>query len=975
MPVLLVGFAFSLCSARLPAEDERPASARPPTTAQAWTLPDALLALRRNPDNVYLQYVALQLARAADRVDEVVEVIDSGQSLLGEFDFSDFNGAGEDVFPMLNGMEGRHRQLQTEIMQSKPQGENADGPPPPQAEPVPFGRPVAPAESPPILPYGPTPPSEPEDPEAADVDPVDSELITPPLRVTPRSPYYAQPTPPAYSPPRSAIPNSLPSPALSPAFSADPIRADAESRPAGETTGSTTGSRSWEEMLAERVAAGHKAEVSPLAMAVPADQYFAVVGSLGELLDASGVWVDQVFADRAGSAKTGEPLRRLMRQLAIQSDATSRPVFEAVVDEVAVTGSDLRFRNGGDVSVLFQVSQPAVFRFRMESLLATAEKSHPDAVRSTGKILGVDYTAVTTADRSVNVFSAYPKPNLHVRSNSKIALQRVLEAIAGKTADGAPVRRLGETAEFQYVRTLMPRGAEEEDCLIHLSTSFAERFAVAQSELLDKQRMAAYNHLRMIGHAAMLYRTQFGRPAESLEQLAESGCAPGVFGQDDLACPAGGTYRLAADGFTGVSSVFGSARHLTPSCEIPRAESAVEDPEQDPPPAESSPDVGGPLAVKIGLTPERCRMEVLLVLPVEASENNEILDFLGEPRPFHPLLNMQSDVFSIALKWNKRGLLQDDDWRRAAVGDLFEEEFDTKILEDFLTRGIGDQISLHLCDFEPPVGIDPQPTGMALMGALSIYLALVAPSYLEAPVDDAAAVDAFLGELDRVVSGVAQIGEIAGMRLGLDYYTSSSEGTLQNVRCIGLCLGPIRFRIFLVRLDKGLYVTNRRWILDELIAAQRQQAAAEAEGIVADPGPVAQAIVHFRPENAKKFLASVPLSRTENDRMACLQELCELSPLARALAARGEGPVTIQELRRQAEELGRVYVGCPDGGKHGISADGRQVTCSVHGSAAAPRQPFSSPDKEGPLSKISDATLEFSMSEEVLRGVLTIDRK
>ena len=58
----------------------------------------------------------------------------------------------------------------------------------------------------------------------------------------------------------------------------------------------------------------------------------------------------------------------------------------------------------------------------MDGFLAEAEKSRPDAVRSTGKIGAVEYVSITTPDRAIHVFSAYPKPNLHVRGNSKIRL-------------------------------------------------------------------------------------------------------------------------------------------------------------------------------------------------------------------------------------------------------------------------------------------------------------------------------------------------------------------------------------------------------------------------------------------------------------------------------------------------------------------------------------------------------------------------
>ena len=44
------------------------------------------------------------------------------------------------------------------------------------------------------------------------------------------------------------------------------------------------------------------------------------------------------------------------------------------------------------------------------------------------------------------------------------------------------------------------------------------------------------------------------------------------------------------------------------------------------------------------------------------------------------------------------------------------------------------------------------------------------------------------------------------------------------------------------------------------------------------------------------------------------------------------------DLERAAGRLYGVYSFCPDGGHYEVSADGREVRCSVHGTAQAPRQ-------------------------------------
>ena len=107
-----------------------------------------------------------------------------------------------------------------------------------------------------------------------------------------------------------------------------------------------------------------------------------------------------------------------------------------------------------------------------------------------------------------------------MRGNSLAAFKRVLEAIAGKTADGKPARRLGESLEFQYIRTLIPRGAAEEDGLIYLSDPFIRNLVGPRIKLTEQRRVLVYNHLRMIGHAALLFRTETGRAPKSLAPSA-----------------------------------------------------------------------------------------------------------------------------------------------------------------------------------------------------------------------------------------------------------------------------------------------------------------------------------------------------------------------------------------------------------------------------------------------------------------------
>src|SRR5262249_37378158 len=206
---------------------------------------------------------------------------------------------------------------------------------------------------------------------------------------------------------------------------------------------------------------------------------------------------------------------------------------------------------------------------RMDGFLNNAAKAHPGAKRTAGKCGAVEYVHLETPDRALCVYSAYPAPDLHVRSNSQVALERVLAAVAGKDADGKAVRRLGDTPGVQYIRTLMPRGAKEEGGVGYLSDPFIRRLMGPAVKLTERRRVLCYDHLRMISHAALLYRTENGRAPASLEDLVKAECLPAKFNEGDFTCPDGGTYTLSADCRFGTCSHHGHAQFMTPCCEIP----------------------------------------------------------------------------------------------------------------------------------------------------------------------------------------------------------------------------------------------------------------------------------------------------------------------------------------------------------------------------------------------------------------------
>jgi hypothetical protein len=425
-------------------------------------------------------------------------------------------------------------------------------------------------------------------------------------------------------------------------------------------SGPTVKSHPWKTMLA-----GKTPDVGRLARCVPEDFYLVEFRSLVKLLEAmdqSDLWGTHLFSQATQEARTQLVGERLKKQLAVETNRLLRPFYDAVVAEVAVTGSDLYVREGSDVTLIFRFKQPEVFKARMDGFLASAEKADAGARRSEGKYLGVPFVHLETPGRGLHVYSAYPEADLHVRSNSRVALERVIEAIQGKNGDGKTVRRLGDTDEFAYIRTLMPRGAAEEDGFVYLSDPFIRRLVGPVLKLTERRRMICYNHLRMIGHAALMYRTEHGKAPTSLEELAKAGCAPGEFGKGDLACPDGGKYSLSPDGLTAVCSHHGTAHALTPCCEIPVQEVSGEEADEY---RAFLNDYNqywrtffDPIALRIQMTPKRYRLETIVLPLIDNTVYTTLAGLMGgKPEPLDALPVPRRNIFSVAARLNKRQLL------------------------------------------------------------------------------------------------------------------------------------------------------------------------------------------------------------------------------------------------------------------------------------------------------------------------------
>jgi hypothetical protein len=208
-----------------------------------------------------------------------------------------------------------------------------------------------------------------------------------------------------------------------------------------------------------------------------------------------------------------------------------------------------------------------------------------------------------------------------------------------------------------------------------------------------------------------------------------------------------------------------------------------------------------------------------------------------------------------------------------------------------------------------------------------------------------------------------------------DFYQMPIEGNAPQVRGYGVRLGPVKWRFVWARIGKAVYIASKPEILHDLAAIQSAD-----NDVPGAASPAAHALIRVRPQNWNRVLDNYRLGWEENHRVACLNNLGPLSSLARALAAAPNGaaePITDQRLQEMTARLCDAHYFCPDGGHYRLGPDGKAVTCTIHGSAQAPRQP-ATPAESGEVDRLmrefADLHVALSFLEDGLHAVVKIER-
>lgn len=267
--------------------------------------------------------------------------------------------------------------------------------------------------------------------------------------------------------------------------------------------------------LSERL--GVQAPSEPLASAVPADFYFVRAKSFAAFTEMLG-FVRGFGAPAAdlfdGASSERGTLQRYLAELGIETSDLSRVLGPEMVEDFAVTGSDPYVHEGSDVTLIFRLKSPLLFRAALAKSLATHGAAHGGTQSSSFAHEGVTVDVARSPDGRVRQHHAVVA-ELELVSNSPAGIRRVISAALGKSA------RLADEADFRY---MLARDAEvPADLLGFIGDRFVASVVGPVQKIAEARRQLALAELTSAPVAALLYGWVHGKSPRDEPELLRSG--------------------------------------------------------------------------------------------------------------------------------------------------------------------------------------------------------------------------------------------------------------------------------------------------------------------------------------------------------------------------------------------------------------------------------------------------------------------
>ncbi len=734
--------------------------------------------------------------------------------------------------------------------------------------------------------------------------------------------------------------------------------------PINRLPGPTIASLPYKDLLeARRVKHKGESKRHEIAQLVPENQYFIHFRSLDaatKLLDLSSQWGESLSRLFTISAQDNRVEQKLETQLCLQRDPMMKLFADKAISELAITGSDPFVLEGTDVTLIFRVKEPKLFQVAADGWLAAARKNHPDLAQQQFNYRGHKVAARYTTDRVVSSFVVMHGDYV-IYSNSHRAIRAAIDAATG----AAP--RLYDAADYQYVTSLLPPSDDDKSGYVYASEAFIKGLLSAPEKIAEKRRLECFNNLVMINNASLMYRMEYGKGPRTLNDLSEGR----FIDPAKIVCPHGGAYTIDADRDTCACSLHNRLKYLTPNCELPVYTVSSDEQAQYERYRQRYEQfwqsLFDPIAARITVSPQ-VKVE-LCVLPLANGSLYQSLrsNLAGKAAPIDTAHLASSAIVSIAAAPGRESLKS---MIKLLPGVTEALDADPTLAD---LKWLGDQTSLHFCDAETVLEIDPaklravdlplvQHVGVDQQAMVAGLLAAATmPTYLTIQVEDRDKAQRLLETMaQRVVRHNTQT---LGFPTSFDAYRLPDyKKHAQYVFSVQVYAAKLRLHMALV--GNQLVAATKPYILEQVIDAEANPAV--------EIGPAAQLLIRFNERALKRFKSQLELYWAEKSRLACHRSAISISNLITLYDA------PIDEAPKLAEAKYGVRYFCPEHGRFEFDTASDTVRCGIHGNRADSKQNYGLDEKSSFaqfLSTLNELVASVRFEDEALFATVEIIRR
>ncbi|MEX0866376.1 MAG: hypothetical protein WD030_03390, partial [Pirellulales bacterium] len=266
-------------------------------------------------------------------------------------------------------------------------------------------------------------------------------------------------------------------------------------------------------------------QIEPLAHHVPEECFYIRTGDY-----ANYVWMQTTLEEFGGDLAKMISHRSLdlntngksQDQLGLKETALSRMLGGTLITDVAVIGTDMFFREGPAMGILFEARNNFLLANNLNGQRQEAKARYEDAVEETIEIGGKKVSFIHTPDNRLRSFYIVDG-NYHLVTTSRYIAERFLQAGAGE-------RSLAQSPDFIYARDKMPVDRKE-TIFVYLSDAFWRNLAGPRyriESIRRNQSIASMQILEMARWAAW----GEGVDTSKVSTLVDAGFLPPGFGKN-----------------------------------------------------------------------------------------------------------------------------------------------------------------------------------------------------------------------------------------------------------------------------------------------------------------------------------------------------------------------------------------------------------------------------------------------------------